>query len=134
MSIPELTRRKGQGASFGIAHHSIYIISNCTIGDKENVMKTSYNPHSLRGGQSIHSLQYIPGISLNSLHNNYIGQTTISIQTNNRPTRNPLKTKGELLFSRRVSSYYFTRGSRRVILVTHPVHGHITMPRFYLWQ
>jgi hypothetical protein len=69
MSIPELSRKKGQGASFGIAHHSICIISNCTIGDKENVMKTSYNPHSLRGGYSIHSLQYIPGISLNAILN-----------------------------------------------------------------
>ena len=26
MSIPELARKKGQGASFGIAHHSIYNI------------------------------------------------------------------------------------------------------------
>jgi len=52
------------------------------------------------------------------------GQTTIykTYKTKNQVTRTPLKTGGELRWSRRVSSS--TSGTRRVILVTNPViHG-----------
>jgi hypothetical protein len=56
--------------------------------------------------------------------------------------RTPLKTGGELGCSGRVSSSYFTNGTRRVYLVTHPMISHewrkdrevLTTSRTYLWS
>ena len=45
-------------------------------------------------------------------------------KTNDRVTRTPLKTRGELRCSRRVGSSCSTSGTRRVNLVTNPVISH----------
>ena len=47
--------------------------------------------------------------------------TKHTLKTKDRVTRTPLKTRGELRCSGRVSSFCFTSGTRRVNLVTNPV-------------
>jgi hypothetical protein len=48
----------------------------------------------------------------------------ITQETKDRAIRTPLKTRGELMCSGRVSSFCSTNGTRRVYLVTNPVIGH----------
>ena len=50
--------------------------------------------------------------------------TKYSHKTKDRVTRTPLKTRGELMCSRRVNSSCSTSGTRRVNLVTNPVTSH----------
>jgi hypothetical protein len=48
----------------------------------------------------------------------------ITQKTKDRATRTPLKTMGELMCSRRVSSFCSTSGTRRATLVTNLVISH----------
>jgi hypothetical protein len=50
--------------------------------------------------------------------------TKHTYKTKDRVTRSPLRTVGELMCSRRVSSSCSTSGTRRVNLVTNPVISH----------
>jgi hypothetical protein len=47
--------------------------------------------------------------------------TKHTYKTKDRVTRTPLKTGGELMYSRRVSSSCSTSGTRRANLVTNPI-------------
>jgi hypothetical protein len=85
-------------------------------------MKLKDTKEVISGCKSKNDRQYTGQKKTDKRTNNDL--QNITHKTKDRVTRAPLKTGGELRFSRRVSSSCSTSGTRRVTLVTNPVTSH----------
>jgi len=110
----------GQNAALcsALAHHS-HLINNPQIGISRRVWRYQ------RGNQNPYiEEEQTTQWARESVQKEKQRSTKHTYKTRNRVTRTPLKTRGELSCSGRVSSSCFTSDTRRVNLVANPVIRH----------